>query len=173
MGTIARRIQTPRRQGPSRHDTTAIHSPARARRHAVEHLKNALLRAMPCHAEDFADIESGFRALTARRQKPELLRRFFQSWSQTNNSAMTVSGISNLLTIMVHAGETIPDPAALTRAVVSLNRIVDEDLDVTGAIVHSTLFYAMATERPWLGFQRLCQQSVETDNERGDFVDSS
>ncbi|MDQ3288781.1 MAG: hypothetical protein M3Q42_11085 [Pseudomonadota bacterium] len=108
-------------------------------------LKHALQRTMPRHAEDFADIESGFRALTARRQKPELLRRFFQSWSQTNNSAMTVAGISNRLTLMMHTCETIPDPGALTRAIVSLNRIVDEDLAVTTAILHSKLFYAMAT----------------------------
>lgn len=109
------------------------------------HLKLTLLSEIPKHRPSFEAIERAFVALTSRRQAPDMLRRFFQSWSQTNNSAMTVAGIGNRLTLMLHSGDKIHDPAALVQALVSLNRIVDEDLAVTGAVLHSQLFYTMAT----------------------------
>lgn len=74
-----------------------------------------------------------------------MLRTFFQSWSQTNNSAMTVAGIGNRLTLLVHRGADIADPAALLQSLTSLNRIVDEDLAVTHKVLHSEIFYRMAT----------------------------
>ena len=109
------------------------------------HPKFMLLSEIPKHEPSFDAIERGFVALTSRRQGADLLRRFFHSWGQTNNSAMTVAGIGNRLTLMLHTGQEIHDPAALTRTLVSLNRIVDEDLAVTGAVLHSQLFYTMAT----------------------------
>lgn len=111
----------------------------------ASHLKDELLRAFPRHAQRFHTIEAAFRRLTARRHDVETLRGFFQSWSQTNNSAMTVAGIGNRLTLLVHARRPISDEAALLRALVSLNRIVDEDLAVTHRVLHAQMFYAMAT----------------------------
>jgi hypothetical protein len=109
------------------------------------HLKRELLESFRTHRHHFGAIENGFRALTARRQDPETLRRFFQSWSQTNNSAMTVAGIGNRLTLLLHRQRDIADESALLHALTSLNRIVDEDLAVTHRILHSQMFYAMAT----------------------------
>jgi hypothetical protein len=110
------------------------------------HIKHELLRAFPLHAMAFRDIEDSFATLTSARQDADRLRRFFQSWSQTNNSAMTVAGISNRLTLAKYRSEPMRDETALLRAIVSLNRIVDEDLAVTNAVLHSQMFYAMATD---------------------------
>lgn len=123
------------------------------------HLKLTLLSEIPKHRSSFEAIERAFVELTSRRQAPDLLRRFFQSWSQTNNSAMTVAGIGNRLTLMLHSGAEIHDHAALVQTLVSLNRIVDEDLAVTGAVLHSQLFYTMATglvgDDEWLRHRHL------------------
>lgn len=104
-----------------------------------------LLNAFSSNKEDFAAIEQGFRALTSREQEPGRLRRFFASWSQTNNSAMTVSGIGNRLTLKLHRREPVEDQLELLQTLVSLHRITDEDLAVTHRILHAQLFYDMAT----------------------------
>lgn len=109
------------------------------------HLKSELIRSFSLNAQHFDTIEAGFRTLTARRQEPDSLRAFFQSWSQTNNSAMTVAGIGNRLTLLLHRGRDIADEAELLRSLTSLNRIVDEDLAVTHKVLHSEIFYRMAT----------------------------
>ncbi|POZ61965.1 hypothetical protein [Chromobacterium alticapitis] len=109
------------------------------------HLKQELLNAFGSRGDRFSAIEAGFRCFASGNHSPAVLRRFFHSWSQTNNSAMTVAGISNRLTLLVHTGREIADQNALLRAIVSLNRIVDEDLAVTHKILHSQLFYNMAT----------------------------
>ena len=93
----------------------------------------------------FNIIESGFITLTSRRQHTDVLRYFFQSWSQTNNSAMTVAGIGNRMTLLVHRQRNVANETALLRALSSLSRIVDEDLAVTQKVLHSELFYKMAT----------------------------
>lgn len=111
----------------------------------ASHLKRELLQAFERHGSHFDAIESGFARLTSRRQSPETLRRFFQSWSQTNNSAMTVAGISNRLTLLVHTGQPVADREALFAAMVCLNRIVDEDLAVTHKVLHAQMYYNMAT----------------------------
>ncbi|MEA1648443.1 hypothetical protein UAJ10_05385 [Nitrospirillum sp. BR 11164] len=105
-----------------------------------------LLRAFANNEVEFATIEHGFRDLTSRRHDPEILRRFFASWSQTNNSAMTVAGISNRLTLKLHRGEPVLDPQYLLQSLVSLHRIIDEDLAVTHKILHSKMFHIMATD---------------------------
>lgn len=105
-----------------------------------------LLRGFANHKAEFAIIENGFRDLTSRRPDGETLRRFFGSWSQTNNSAMTVAGISNRLTLKLHRGEPVQDSQALLQALVSLHRIIDEDLAVTHKILHSKMFHTMATD---------------------------
>lgn len=99
---------------------------------------------LPGHLQDLLDIEEGFRRLTSARQEPETLRRFFNSWSQTNNSAMTVCGLSNRLSMPIHRNDPIPQPASLAKAIASLNRIADEDLAVVGKVLHQELFYRMA-----------------------------
>lgn len=110
------------------------------------HLQRELIGEFPHHSGAFRVIEDCFSTLTAGRQDVDTLRTFFQSWSQTNNSAMTVAGISNRLTLAKHRDEKIVDEAALFRAIVSLNRIVDEDLAVTHTVLHSQLYYTMATD---------------------------
>lgn len=112
----------------------------------VSHLKHELIGAFLRRRHQFAEIEDGFRRLTAHRQDRETLRGFFQSWSQTNNSAMTVAGIGNRMTLLLHRRQAVADRDALLRALVSLGRIVDEDLAVTHKVLHSQLFYTMATE---------------------------
>ncbi|QOZ84497.1 MULTISPECIES: hypothetical protein [Chromobacterium] len=111
----------------------------------ASHLKRELLEAFERHGRHFEAIEAGFARLTAQRQSPETLRRFFQSWSQTNNSAMTVAGISNRMTLLIHTGRPVADREALLAAMVCLNRIVDEDLAVTHKILHAQMYYNMAT----------------------------
>lgn len=109
------------------------------------HLKQQLLHHLPKHEPAFSVIEKSFRELTSQQQDPELLRSFFHSWSQTNNSAMTVAGLSNRLSMLIHKNQPVADEAQLLRSIVSLNRIVDEDLAVVGKVLHSKLFYTMAT----------------------------
>jgi hypothetical protein len=109
------------------------------------HLKRQLLKYFPLQAENFTTIEDSFTLLTSLAPDPARLRPFFQSWSQTNNSAVTVAGLSNRMTMLVHKNSPIADEAQLFRSVASLNRIVDEDLAVVGKVLHSDLFYAMAT----------------------------
>ncbi|MDE2483057.1 MAG: hypothetical protein KGN02_12825 [bacterium] len=109
------------------------------------HLKPALRDAFVAQRRHFETIEAGFRALTARRQDPEMLRTFFASWAQTNNSATTVAGIGNRMTLLVHKGADVADERAMLGALASLDRIIDEDLAVTGKVLHAQLFYDMAT----------------------------
>jgi hypothetical protein len=109
------------------------------------HLKNQLLKYLPVQEESYSKIEKSFNQLTSKKQDKQRLQHFFHSWSQTNNSAMTVAGISNRLTMLVHKNQPIADENALLRSITSLNRIVDEDLAVVGRILHSQMFYTMAT----------------------------
>lgn len=109
------------------------------------HLKNQLLQHFPTQSANFKTVEDGFSQLTSLPPDPERLKAFFHSWSQTNNSAVTVAGLSNRMTMMVHKNMPIPDEHSLLRSIASLNRIVDEDLAVVGNVLHSDLFYNMAT----------------------------
>lgn len=115
--------------------------------HGMEesHLKGQLLKYFPQQEEAFSKIENSFIKLTSKRQNKDRLQLFFHSWSQTNNSAMTVAGISNRLTMLVHKNRPIANEMSLLRSITSLNRIVDEDLAVVGKVLHSQLFYTMAT----------------------------
>ena len=109
------------------------------------HLKRQLLHYFPMQAANFETVENGFSLLTSLPPEPERLRSFFHSWSQTNNSAVTVSGLSNRMTMMIHKNAPIADEHSFVRSIASLNRIVDEDLAVVGNVLHSDLFYTMAT----------------------------
>ncbi|OHT44732.1 hypothetical protein [Flavobacterium tructae] len=129
------------------------------------HLKVQLLKFLPNQEEAFSKIEKSFNQLTSKVQDKERLQRFFHSWSQTNNSAMTVSGISNRMTMLVHKNQPIADEKALLQSITSLNRIVDEDLAVVGRILHSQLFYTMATtictDDDWLSRRYLNQSACD------------
>lgn len=129
------------------------------------YLKSQLLRILPQQKESFSVIEQSFDKLTSKKQEKERLQHFFHSWSQTNNSAMTVAGISNRLTMLVHKNQPIADESELLRSITSLNRIVDEDLAVVGRILHSQLFYTMATsicsDDDWLSHDYLHETAVD------------
>lgn len=109
------------------------------------HLRRELLPNFAMHDLAYQAIEAAFQRLTSGPQPAPVLRRFFQSWSQTNNSAMTVAGISNRLSQIAFLGKPIKDRDALLKALASLHRIIDEDLAVTHRVLHSELYYAMAT----------------------------
>lgn len=129
------------------------------------HLRNELLPAFSGHADCYATIEQGFQRLTQGQHGAEVLRRFFQSWSQTNNSAMTVAGISNRLSQIVYLGKPLSKMEALLRALTSLHRIIDEDLAVTHRTLHSELFYTMATgivgDDEWLRRHYLLREATD------------
>lgn len=129
------------------------------------HLKTQLATYFPLQEEKFSQIEKSFQALTAQKQAKETLNTFFKSWSQTNNSAMTVAGLSNRMTMIIHKKQKVNSEYDLFRAVSSLNRIVDEDLAVVGRILHSILFYNMATnitgDDSWLSNTYLNKEAIE------------
>ncbi|WP_299104958.1 hypothetical protein [uncultured Tenacibaculum sp.] len=129
------------------------------------HLKTQLQTYFPQQEEQFSVIEESFREFTSQKQSKEILNTFFKSWSQTNNSAMTVAGLSNRMTMIIHKKKEVNSEYDLFRAVSSLNRIVDEDLAVVGRILHSKLFYNMATsiaeDDSWLSHEYLTQEAVD------------
>lgn len=124
-----------------------------------------LRQHIPTQQHYFAQIEQCFLGLTRERHSEEILRRFFHSWSQTNNSAMTVSGLSNRLSKIKHDGRAIHDEPRLLSAIASLNRIADEDLAVVGSVLHSELFYTMAStisgDDQWQSRRYLSEQAEE------------
>src|SRR5580658_9133404 len=77
------------------------------------HLRTQLLCHLTGQHDTFVKIENCFIRLTSKPQKKINLQYFFHSWSQTNNSAMTVAGIGNRLTMLVHKNQPIDDEHAL------------------------------------------------------------
>lgn len=128
-------------------------------------LKEPLLAAFRTRERPLSWIEDGFRRLTERRHDVETLRRFFHSWSQTNNSAMTVAGIGNRLTLLARSQPALARDPDLLNTVVSLGRIVDEDLAVTHKVLHSQMYYTMATgivgDDLWLSQRYLVPEARE------------
>lgn len=129
------------------------------------HLKTQLLSYFPLQTDNLTIIENSFIHLTEKKQAKETLNLFFKSWSQTNNSAMTVAGLSNRMTMIVHKNKLTNSEHDLFKSVASLNRIVDEDLAVVGRVLHSDLFYTMATnivgDDSWLSNQYLSDEAKE------------
>lgn len=128
-------------------------------------LRQQLLEYFPRQVDSFTDIKQCFHILTSGQYSKEKLRCFFHSWSMTNNSAMTVSGIANRLTLLLHKNKPVQDPLSLLHALTSLHRIVDEDLGVVGGVLHKDLYYRMAThfcgDDDWLSLRYLTPESVE------------
>ncbi len=108
-------------------------------------LRHALFRAFWDETASLLDIEDAFARVTARRQAVEPLRKFFASWSKTNNSAASVSGLANRLTLLARSEQGSAAADQLYRGCGSLQRITDEDLGALGNTVHADLFYTMAT----------------------------
>jgi len=108
-------------------------------------LKSALLGAFAAEESALAGIEECFFTLVAKRQDPEVLRRFFHSWSKTNNSAASVSGLASRMTLSGRRSADAATREALYRVCDSLQRITDEDLGARGNVLHADLFYRMAT----------------------------
>jgi hypothetical protein len=108
------------------------------------HLRAQLLDYFPRQGSSYASIERSFQALVSGSHDVERLSCFFSSWSMTNNSAMTVAGIANRLTLLRHKNQEVRDPMRLLQALTSLHRIVDEDLGVVGGVLHKDLYMRMA-----------------------------
>nr|WP_232000519.1 hypothetical protein [Pseudomonas asplenii] len=108
-------------------------------------LQQALLDAFRSHEAALVDIEGAFHALTARRHDAQALRGFFASWSKTNNSAASVSGLANRITLLARSEQDSAAAQRLYRVCGNLQRITDEDLGALGNILHADLFYNMAT----------------------------
>lgn len=128
-------------------------------------LRSQLLDCFPRQADFFSDIEQSFHLLTSNAYSQEKLHCFFHSWSMTNNSAMTVSGIANRLTLLMHKNKPVQDPLSLLQALTSLHRIVDEDLGVVGGVLHKDLYYRMATHfcknDDWLSLRYLTPEAAD------------
>lgn len=108
-------------------------------------LQRALVDAFDAEADSLARIEHAFNALTSGKPSKEALRVFFASWSKTNNSAASVSGLANRVTLLARSDPASPASAKLYDACGSLQRITDEDLGALGGTLHADLFYNMAT----------------------------
>ena len=134
-------------------------------------LRGALLGAFAVETSALAAIEECFQALVAKRQEPEALRRFFHSWSKTNNSAASVSGLASRMTLSGRRSADAATREALYRVCDSLQRITDEDLGARGNVLHADLFYRMATtisgDDRWLS-KRYCNSAAD---EFRDWVD--
>ncbi|MBC3954836.1 MULTISPECIES: hypothetical protein [Pseudomonas] len=128
-------------------------------------LKHALFEAFWEQEEALASIEEAFMTLTSRRHSPAVLRKFFASWSKTNNSAASVSGLANRLTLMARAEQDPEVARQIYKACGSLQRITDEDLGALGNTQHAELFYNMATplcgDDQWL-LRENCLPSAQT-----------
>ncbi|MGN4048090.1 hypothetical protein [Pseudomonas sp. SM4] len=108
-------------------------------------LKQALVATFRSEEAALLDIEASFQLLTSRRHDAVPLRTFFGSWSKTNNSAASVSGLANRITLLARSEQGGEAAQRLHQVCSSLQRITDEDLGALGNILHSELFYNMAT----------------------------
>ena len=128
-------------------------------------LRTALLETFTEERASLATIEQAFRTLTSASHPKPALRHFFASWSKTNNSAASVSGLANRMTLLARQ-QTAPALArSLFEVCASLQRITDEDLGALGGKLHSDLFYTMATsacaDDAWL-LKSYCLESAES-----------
>lgn len=108
-------------------------------------LQRALADAFDAESASLAQIEHAFNTLTSGKPPQEALRMFFASWSKTNNSAASVSGLANRVTLLARSDPGSPASARLYDVCASLQRITDEDLGALGGALHADLFYNMAT----------------------------
>ncbi|CAI8691190.1 MULTISPECIES: hypothetical protein [Burkholderia] len=137
-------------------------------------LKDALVAAFSAEQGALQDIENAFHRLTERRHPAPALRTFFSSWSRTNNSAASVSGLANRITLLARSDTGSAASKQLHDVCASLQRITDEDLGALGGVLHADLFYTMATaacgDDTWL-LKSSCLRSAQafkdwTDRQR-------
>lgn len=108
-------------------------------------LHQALVDAFRSQEIELLAIEHAFQSLTSRHHGARSLRVFFASWSKTNNSAASVSGLASRITLLAQSEKHSEAANRLYRVCASLQRITDEDLGALGNTLHSELFYNMAT----------------------------
>jgi len=108
-------------------------------------LREALLSAFYMEKESLGAIYDCFAQLASKRHASESLKFFFHSWSKTNHSAASVSGLANRITLLARKHGNVADRAPYYLACDSLQRVTDEDLGARGGTLHSDLFYRMAT----------------------------
>jgi hypothetical protein len=127
-------------------------------------LREALLSSFDREGDALQTIEEAFVLLTSRRHDPEDLKRFFQSWSQTNNSAACVAGLGCRITLPVRSLPDETTQLGYYRVLDSLQRITDEDFGSGGEILHAELYYRMATticgDDSWLS-KRYCSPAAQ------------
>ncbi len=130
----------------------------------LSYLQKGISEAVAFSSEALGKIEEGFTLFTSADHDAEKRNAFFHSWSMTNNSAAGLSGFCNRLTYHVYNGQQVNDERALLRTVSSLHRVLDEDLGVTGGMVHWDMFYRMATaicgNDNWLSRRYLTAEAV-------------
>jgi hypothetical protein len=108
-------------------------------------LQDVLTKSFTAEADALIAIEDCFTCLTSKAHDPEALKYFFQSWSQTNNSASCVAGLACRITLSAKSFTDDATQLAYYRIVDSLQRVTDEDFGACGEIPHAELFYRMAT----------------------------
>jgi hypothetical protein len=137
-------------------------------------LRTVLLETFEEESESLLEIEHTFDQLTFRSYNKEALRKFFASWSKTNNSAASVSGLASRITLLAGQQQDPDIARQLFNVCSSLQRITDEDLGALGGMLHSDLFYIMATavcgDDAWLT-KSYCEKSAQefkdwTDRQR-------
>jgi hypothetical protein len=116
----------------------------------LEHraLREVLLESVAAEKQSIDYIRDSFQNFTAAKHDIRKRRTFFASWQRTNNSAMSVEGLSSRMTAEAEDGVGQLDPARILnifRAAGRLNRVTDEDLGVGGQVHHFELYYRMAT----------------------------
>jgi hypothetical protein len=117
----------------------------------LEHvpLRNALLESLELERDSIRAIAESFTGFLRAKHEPDTRRRFFGSWQRTNNSAMSVEGLANRMTLEAESGVGHLDTErvlSIFRGGGRLNRVADEDLGVGGQVLHFELYYRMATE---------------------------
>ncbi len=112
-----------------------------------EQLRATLLDSLELEQEAMQTIQDSFTDFLRSKHSCDVRRRFFASWQRTNNSAMSVEGLANRITLEAEAAaEQDPSRALLMfRGGGRLNRVADEDLGVGGQVLHFELYYRMAT----------------------------
>jgi hypothetical protein len=109
-------------------------------------LRRSLLSSFAKEKDSLCTIEESFKKLTSKCQEKESIKYFFQSWSKTNHSAASVSGLASRITLSINDQLNHQKQLGLYKVCTSLQRITDEDLGAFGGALHSDLFYRMATE---------------------------
>jgi hypothetical protein len=108
-------------------------------------LKNDLQSAFASSLPELQKIEQAFTSVTRLPHTKSSLYYFFHNWSMTNNSAASLSGYCNRLTMHWLKRDDADLDSSYLKALSHLNRVSDEDLGAGGGTVHFDLYYRMAT----------------------------